>query len=146
LSNVDGHHDVWLCAILVQFHGNHRNKRTTVDNDHGQKPVPAALTDGLMEDKGLLPKLQQSTSSSLHHLHNVSRDELDSAKSMTAAAIVKSGRFVAFSDTHWSEVGFRQIFEHHTCVTRAGKHKASSSKLATNISSIQKVIALFRGC
>jgi hypothetical protein len=132
LSNIDGHHDVWLCAILVQFHGNQRNRHTTVDNDHGQKLVPAALTDGLMEDKGLLPELQQSTSSSLHHLHNVSRDELDSAKSMTAApAIVKSGCFVAFSDTCWSELGFRQIFtrgQAQSELQQAGNKQCFNSK------------------
>jgi hypothetical protein len=70
---------------------------------------------------------ESPASQKLHNARKIPRTELVSAKSMTA--IVKSGRFLAFSETRsgWS---FQQIFECHTCITRAGKHKCELFELA----------------
>jgi hypothetical protein len=124
-SNADECHCIWPRAILVQSYGiSEQQKHTTVNNDHGQMPVPAALTDSFMRNQGHLLKACRS------HACKTSRTELVLARWMTA--IVECWQKVVFSDT-WSGWVSDKICERHTCehVTRVGEHKRELFELAT---------------
>jgi hypothetical protein len=102
---------------------------TTINNDHGQTPVPVTLTDGVMRNQRDQSKELRSQILNVNHLDHIPRTELVSAKSMTA--IVKHGRFLAFSDARsggW-------VFDRFSKVTHASHAQAS-----TNASSCELAI------